>query len=98
VAAKFEKTVSERAFCAAQLHFPRAELAIRRLMHLSEAFRDMCEELADAQAALADALSKPGPLSEVRRQEWQELIDRLAAEIAATLQDNGAEIEPPASR
>ena len=62
---------------------------MRRLMRLSEAFRDMCEELADADAALADASSKPGTLREARKLEWQELIDRLVAEIAATLRDNG---------
>jgi hypothetical protein len=35
--------------------FPRAEFAIRRLMNLSEAFCDMCEELADAEALLFGA-------------------------------------------
>ena len=89
MATRFEGTAQGRAFCAAQLRFPRAEFAIRRLLRLSEAFRDMCEELADADAALADASSKPGTLREARKLEWQELIDRLVAEIAATLRDNG---------
>lgn len=96
MATRLEGTAQERAFCAAQLRFPYAELAIRRLMRSSEAFRDMCEELADAEAALADALSKPAPLREVRRLEWQELIDRLVAEIAATLRDHGVPVVTPA--
>ena len=89
MATRFEGTAQGRAFCAAQLRFPHAEFAIRRLMRFSEAFRDMCEELADADAALTDASSKAGTLRDARRLEWQELIDRLVAEIAATLRDNG---------
>lgn len=92
MAAKFDGIAQERALCAAQLRFPHAELAIRRLMRTSEAFRDMCEELADAEAALADAQSKPAPLREARRLEWQELIDRLVAEIAAVLRESGVPV------
>lgn len=97
MAVKFDGIAQERALHAAQLRFPYAELAIHRLMRSSEAFRDMCEELADAEAALADAMSKPAPLREARRLEWQELIDRLVAEIATALRDNGAQAVPPAA-
>ena len=46
-------TDKREAFSAAFRRFPQFELAIRRLMGRSEAFCDMCEELAEAEVALS---------------------------------------------
>ena len=75
------------AFSAAIRRFPQSELAIRRLMDRSEAFRDMCEELAEAEVALSKADLVPSALREVRKTEWQDLVDRLVGELGAALQD-----------
>ena len=80
----------ERGLQAAVRRFPQAELAIRRLMGRDETFRDICEELADAEQALASAPRSPPDLARARRLEWQELVDRLAAEVAAALRRSEA--------
>lgn len=75
-------------FSAATRRFPRSEVAIRILMSRNEAFRDMCEELAEAEGALLNALADPhGPRS-ARQSEWQELVSRLVAEIQAVLEES----------
>ena len=65
-------------FAAAARRFPNLELPIRRLFETSENFRDICEELAEAEIALstADAASKRD-----RAAEWRELVDRLVGEV-----------------
>ena len=70
---------------AAMRHFPQAEFAVRRLMGRSEAFCDMCDELAEAECALSKVPGAPDGLRETRRVEWQELVDRLVAEVGAAL-------------
>jgi hypothetical protein len=79
-----------RAVSAAVRRFPRFELAIHRLMDRSESFRDMCEELADAEFALSRVDEVPLELREPRRVEWQELVDRLAGEVEAALNTDTA--------
>jgi hypothetical protein len=78
--------------------FPQFELAIHRLMDRSVTFREMCEELAEAELALARVDTVPSTLREARRAEWQELVDRLVAEVAAALQDKDVATRPHASR
>jgi hypothetical protein len=78
--------------------FPQFELAIHRLMDRSVTFREMCEELAEAELALARVDTVPSTLREARRAEWQELVDRLVAEVAAALQDKDVVTRPHASR
>ena len=90
MAAKGEPTGRERGFSAAVRRFPQAEFAIRRLMSRSEAFCDMCEELAEAECALSKVPGAPEGLREARRHEWQELVDRLVAEVGAALQASEA--------
>lgn len=80
---------SQDGFSAAIRRFPQAEFAIRKLMNHDEAFRDICEELAEAEQALARVPQIPAALHEARRAEWQELVDRLAAELATALQKSG---------
>lgn len=72
---------------AALRRFPAEHRTIEELSAHSEDFRDMCEELAEAELALATAEGLPGALREQRRAEWHAAIDRLASEIARALSD-----------
>jgi len=54
-------------------------------MNNGESFRDMCDELAEAEIALSSVPETLVEIYEVRKQEWQELVDRLVAEVAASL-------------
>jgi hypothetical protein len=91
-------TGKREAFSAALRRFPQFELAIRRLMARSEAFCDMCEELAEAEVALATVNRVAPALREARRAEWQELIDRLVAEVEAALLDKDVVVKPRPDR
>jgi hypothetical protein len=75
----------QKAISAAVRRFPQFELTIHRLMDRAESFRDMCEELADAELALARVDQMPLASREARRAEWQALIDRLVAEMETEL-------------
>jgi len=59
-------------------------------MDRSESFRDICEELADAEYALSKVDEASPALRAARRAEWQELIDRLVAEVGAAVLDTEA--------
>lgn len=76
---------SEEAFAAAARRYPQADFAIRMLMKRSESFRDMCEELADAERAILQTVGTQDGSRDERRIEWQELIDRLVMEVGAAL-------------
>jgi hypothetical protein len=91
-------TSKREAYSAAFRRFPHFELAIRRLMGRSEAFRDMCDELAEAEMALLKVDKVSPALREARRAEWQELIDRLVKEVEAALQDKDVVVKPRAGR
>ena len=58
----------------------------------------MCEELAEAELALSKVDRVPSGLREARRAEWQELIDRLVAEVEAALLDKDVVVKPRAGR
>lgn len=77
----------DRAFVAAARRFPQAEFTIRRLLRSSEAFREICEELAEAEAALARVPESLAALHEARQREWQELVDELVSELEKTLRE-----------
>lgn len=87
-----------RAVSAAVRRFPQFELTVHRLVDRSETFRDMCEELADAEQALARVEELPMALRETRRAEWQELVDRLTGEVGAVLNAEVARIPKPPNR
>jgi hypothetical protein len=91
-------TGKREAFSAALRRFPQFELAIRRLMARSEAFCDMCEELAEAEVALATVNKVAPALREARRAEWQDLIDRLVAEVGTALLDKDVVVKPRSDR
>lgn len=81
--------VSKReAFSAAVRRFPRFELPIKRLVETDETFRDICEELAEAEFALSAVGDAPATVREVRRAEWQDLVDRLVSEVEAAIRQN----------
>jgi hypothetical protein len=88
MAAKSGPTGEHQAFVAAARRFPHAEFAIRKLMTRSEAFCDMCEELAEAEWALSNVPATPTARHEARRVEWQELVDRLVTEVGAALRES----------
>jgi hypothetical protein len=75
---------------AAIRRYPLFELAIRRLIDADEGFRDICEELADAEVALSKVDDLPAALREARRTEWQELVDRLAGELKSAVESRVA--------
>jgi hypothetical protein len=87
----------QKAVSAAVRRFPQFELAIHRLMDRCENFREMCEELAEAEWALSTVDLVPPALREARRAEWQELVDRLVAEVGAALQDKDVVTRPHAN-
>lgn len=76
-----ERTNKQRAFLAATRRLPHFELSIRRLIETDDTFREICEELVDAETALVAASSAPSPLRQARQDEWQGLVDRLVREI-----------------
>ncbi len=71
----------QEAFAAAKRRFPQLELPIRRLIETSDDFREVCEELADAERALVAAASATDAARVGTQAEWQELVDRLVAEV-----------------
>jgi hypothetical protein len=79
-----------QGFSAVVRRFPTAEFAIRKLMNRNADFGDMCEELAEAERALSRVHEVPAELREARRAEWQELVDRLVAEVGIALHESDA--------
>jgi hypothetical protein len=65
--------------------FPTQGRQIEELTASSEDFRDMCDELAEAELALLASEDLPPDLRSERKAEWTALIDRLNAEIASAL-------------
>jgi hypothetical protein len=65
--------------------FPNRARIIEDLTRQSEDFRDMCEELAEAEAALLAAKNAPAGVRGERMAEWTGWIERLSAEISAAV-------------
>ena len=82
-----ERAIRRAALAAALRRYPQLELAIRRLFEAEEAFRDICEELSDAELALSKVDDLPAAMRAARRAEWQELVDRLARELETAVRD-----------
>ncbi|HWK67030.1 MAG TPA: hypothetical protein VNS34_19050 [Rhizobiaceae bacterium] len=78
------------ALSAAVRRFPDFELTIRRMIEKDRTFRDICEELAEAEAALSRVAQLPPPIRAARRAEWEDLVGRLVREIEAALRENQA--------
>lgn len=83
-------TNRQKAVAAAVRRFPHFELPVRRLIETDENFREICEELAEAELALSATASVAAPLREVRRAEWQGLVDRLALEVEGAIRSDAS--------
>lgn len=70
---------------AAIRHFPAREAEIRGLAQASERFRDICEELAIAEAALSAVDRLDEPLRAERRLEWLGFVRCALKEIDGEL-------------
>jgi hypothetical protein len=75
----------ERALDAVAKRFPHSEFTIRRLLRSNETFRELCEELADAEAALANVPESVAALRKARESEWREMVQELVSEVEQTL-------------
>ena len=65
--------------------FPSEKGLIDELVLRSESFRDLCEDLADAEEALVRTASLPRETGAARRAEYEALIEGLLAEIEAIM-------------
>lgn len=72
---------------AALRRFPSEHRLIDELMHSGGDFCDMCEELAEAEAALKAAEGLPTSIRTERVAEWTAVIGRLVGEIARALKE-----------
>src|SRR5690242_7096771 len=80
-------TITRAALSAAVRRFPELELPIRRMMEADRTFREMCEELAEAEAVLSRVDRLPEPIRSARSAEWQDLVGRLAREVQSAVQE-----------
>lgn len=86
----YEQTKKQRASEAATRRFPGCELTIKCLIETDETFLEICDELAEAELALSRVDEAPPPLRSARRAEWQDLVNRLIGEVAASLRSDAA--------
>jgi len=67
--------------------FPAAAKLIEEALRSSESFRGLCNDLAEAERALAATDEMPEPIREARRTECQEWVESLTNEVERVLQD-----------
>jgi hypothetical protein len=70
---------------AAASRFLGRSLEIQELFNQDENFREMCDDLAVVEQALAASDQLPAPIAEERRAEYSALIDDLVSEIGRAL-------------
>jgi hypothetical protein len=70
---------------AAIARFPDRGHAIEELARTDESFRSLCEDLAEAQAALVRWECSASPVGAARCAEYRILVRDLAAELTAEL-------------
>jgi hypothetical protein len=86
---------------AATRRFPSETKLIEELMFRSESFRGLCDDLAEAERALAATDEMPEALRRDRRAECQEWVESLTDEIeralgtAKVVHVAGAKHQPP---
>lgn len=78
-------SVKGEATIAAIRHFPERAKDIEMLVRDSESFRDLCDELAEAEEALATVEGLEIATRAQRRLEWLSFIRGTLAEISAEL-------------
>lgn len=76
--------MEKRVQCAVRL-FPRQGQEIRRLAFASSTFRSLCDDLAEAEAALEQLSGTPSYQSDPRWAECQVLVEELCVEIGNML-------------
>ncbi len=76
---------SSPGLAAALLQFPAQTREVEGLFRLDDDFRGLCEDLADAQKALAACGQLPANVMEARRLEYEELVAGLSGEIEEIL-------------
>ena len=75
----------DKGVAAAQRSFPERGRAIERLFARDEDFRDLCTDLADAQAALQRWEISTEPIRDERCAEYAEIVQYLSGEIETAL-------------
>ena len=60
------------------------------MIEADQTFREMCEELVEAEAALLRVEQLPEPKRAARKAEWQDLVARLTHEIEVALREKQA--------
>lgn len=75
----------DQAVTVAKHHFPTRGQAIEERAARDEEFRDLCVDLADAEAELQRWEQLTGPKCLERRAEYAELVRDLAREIELAL-------------
>jgi|ERR1700722_6934303 hypothetical protein len=72
---------------AAARRFPDDARLIEEISARPGPLRDMCEELSDAEKALAATDMAPPEIRDARKNEWQSAIETLTREIKQALQE-----------
>lgn len=75
----------DKGVAAAQRSFPERGRSIERLAARSDDIRDLCTDLADAQAALQRWEISIEPIREQRCAEYAEMVHCLSGEIETAL-------------
>jgi hypothetical protein len=70
---------------AAEVHFPDQKRLVQRLFYMDEGFHSMCEDLAAAVQALAEAGRLPENLRDARQLEYAGLVDALLKEMGEAI-------------
>src|SRR5262245_6781989 len=73
---------------AAIRRFPSDAKLIAQLMIRGESFRGLCDDLAEAERALAATEDMPEALRRARRAECEEWVEGLTNEIEQSLREN----------
>lgn len=68
-----------------QARFPAQAEQIQKLFETDDSFKGLCEDLAAAEQALRSVDRFPIHLREVRREEYQSLVESLLGEIREEL-------------
>lgn len=84
----------ERGLLTVIRRFPANVHDIRELALSSPAFRSLCEDLVEAESALARWDASPSPIGIRRCSEYRVLVEELVGEIRAALEARNAPAGP----
>lgn len=77
----------DKGVLAAIRRFPDRSIEIRRLAVADTAFRSLCGDFGEAEDALERWSRAPSEHAALRRSEYSILVEELAAEIAAIVEN-----------